>query len=777
MRRMIIIISIISGLYASTIYAQSSSEFVPDAATVALWHLNGNGDDVSGSENGLAVKADRISWLSGVFNQCAEMGNDPWSGSCLDSDGGALTASGSGCTYPGSGDWTVEAWVLFQSNSDRYDLVSHCSEDANGPGPYRLFIESGKVCFQLEDSNNSIMIQSDISPFVDLWVHLAGVYRNGQGTELYVDGLRVACMATTLIPETLPNYNVFVGGSFCGTSTGLEIDEVRISNVARYGNPESETDLCLMVTESPDQIIPDDLIITDHSSSYAESIIIIGTGTSLSRPRINDNGEVVWSHEDDVKGHTIYSSTRGQISDGPKDREPDINNDGEIIWRFGDGGGEGANGIQSDLRGIIYLGWYRDPHYDTHRINNMGEIVYNRNLWRFGEKVEEIWSNTRGRLTYSPDYTTNRRCAINDSGEVVYASYSSTDEYYDIISTERGVITNDHPYPLKGGPDINNDGEIVWHEKGEGGVWSVWSNVRGKIGDGRDPSINDIGEIVWQSIADGDEQIYSNIRGQITNNNEDNKRPQINNNGRITWLVNLNQIALFPETAPVANAGGPYIVEAMDWWEQVELDGSGSYDPESDEITYEWDLDLAVDSDDPPDGDPANDVDATGVNPEVLFPIGQTEISLVVTDSYGVKSGPDVTTVTISVINVDVEIRSDDGADTINLESDGGVVRVMFLTDASFDAKTVDPMTVVLEGMSFADGLVQLRGKNDTVPMVVDQDYDGDGDIDRVVNLDTERLTADGLDVDCWIGALTYDGYVVLGVDIAHLAPVYEGVE
>jgi hypothetical protein len=128
----------------------------------------------------------------------------------------------------------------------------------------------------------------------------------------------------------------------------------------------------------------------------------------------------------------------------------------------------------------------------------------------------------------------------------------------------------------------------------------------------------------------------------------------------------------------------------------------------------------------------------------------------------------------VSVINVGVEIRSDDGNDTINIESDG-VVRVTFLTDLlAFDANTIDPMTVVLSGMSFEDGLVQLRGKNDSEPMVVDQDYDGDGDIDRVVNLDTERLTADGLDAYCEIGALTYDGYVVLGVDIAHLAPVSE---
>jgi len=159
-----------------------------------------------------------------------------------------------------------------------------------------------------------------------------------------------------------------------------------------------------------------------------------------------------------------------------------------------------------------------------------------------------------------------------------------------------------------------------------------------------------------------------------------------------------------------------------------------------------------------------------------LFPIGQTQISLVVIDECGERSELDVTTVTVSVIEVGVEIRPDDGVDTINLES-GGVVRITFLTDEDFDALTVDPLTVTLRGLDFADGLVKFRGKKDSVPMVVDQDYDGDGDIDRVVNLDTERLAEEELVAYCEIGALTYDGLVVLGVDIAHLAPVAENPE
>ena len=40
-------------------------------------------------------------------------------------------------------------------------------------------------------------------------------------------------VSTSIVPETLTSYDVFVGGNFCGTSTGLIVDEVRISNIIR----------------------------------------------------------------------------------------------------------------------------------------------------------------------------------------------------------------------------------------------------------------------------------------------------------------------------------------------------------------------------------------------------------------------------------------------------------------------------------------------------------------------------------------------------------------
>jgi hypothetical protein len=230
----------------------------------------------------------------------------------------------------------------------------------------------------------------------------------------------------------------------------------------------------------------------------------------------------------------------------------------------------------------------------------------------------------------------------------------------------------------------------------------------------------------------------------------------------------------FANTPPVADADGPYIEWATGWYGAlVSLSGTFSYDPDEDILTYEWDLDLAVDSD--LDGNPANDVDSTEPSPIAEFPIGLTEISLIVIDECGAVSQPDVTTVTVSVIEVSVEIRSDDGTDTINMGSEG-VVRVVFITDDLFDALTVDPLTVTLRGEDFADGIVKFRGKNEDVPMTEIQDFDFDGDLDFVVNLDTERLAEYELDALCEVAALTYDGYVVDAVDTVRIVPE-EGLE
>ena len=229
-----------------------------------------------------------------------------------------------------------------------------------------------------------------------------------------------------------------------------------------------------------------------------------------------------------------------------------------------------------------------------------------------------------------------------------------------------------------------------------------------------------------------------------------------------------DRVAMFvpPNSPPVADAGGIYVARATSWdGARVVLCGGGSYDPDRDVITYAWDLDLAVDGPDP-DSDPANDVDSTEVNPTAQFPIGQTDISLIVTDEHGLASVPAVTTVTVSVIDVAIDIKPGSYPNSINLGSNG-VVPVAFLTTPGFDASTVDPMTVTLRGEGFC-GLVALRGKKQQ-PMASLEDVDGDGDLDLVVHLDTENLALEPGALECTLGALTYDLYVVSGTDTVNI--------
>jgi predicted outer membrane repeat protein len=80
----------------------------------------------------------------------------------------------------------------------------------------------------------------------------------------------------------------------------------------------------------------------------------------------------------------------------------------------------------------------------------------------------------------------------------------------------------------------------------------------------------------------------------------------------------------YPNTLPVADAGPNQVVYAwIDGIAEVTLDGSASYDPDGDELTYLWNWSI--------DG---NTFDTNGVNPTIELPVGVHTISLVVNDGW-----------------------------------------------------------------------------------------------------------------------------------------------
>ena len=106
---------------------------------------------------------------------------------------------------------------------------------------------------------------------------------------------------------------------------------------------------------------------------------------------------------------------------------------------------------------------------------------------------------------------------------------------------------------------------------------------------------------------------------------------------------------------PVADAGDDQIVEQTEYQgADVELNGSGSYDPDNDPLTYMWTWDSES---------------ASGVNPIVLLPLGNTEITLVVNDGT-VDSKSD--TVVITVVDTTPPVLICPGDVTVEQETADG---------------------------------------------------------------------------------------------------------
>lgn len=108
-----------------------------------------------------------------------------------------------------------------------------------------------------------------------------------------------------------------------------------------------------------------------------------------------------------------------------------------------------------------------------------------------------------------------------------------------------------------------------------------------------------------------------------------------------------------------------------------------------------------------------------------------------------------------------IDIKPGSDPNSINLTSKGSIPVAIFSTD-TFDAATVDPLTVSLAGAE-----VRLRGRG--TPMSAFEDVDGDGLLDLVLHVETEGLELTGTDVQAALSGLTFDGLEIRGVDTVRI--------
>ncbi len=130
----------------------------------------------------------------------------------------------------------------------------------------------------------------------------------------------------------------------------------------------------------------------------------------------------------------------------------------------------------------------------------------------------------------------------------------------------------------------------------------------------------------------------------------------------------------------------------------------------------------------------------------------------------GQVSGFSVFAITESaVIRVNVDIKPGSSPNSINLGSHGTVPVAIFSTP-SFDARTVNPLSV-----THASAPVRLKGKG--TPMASFQDVNGDGLVDLVVHVETEALEVTATDTIAVLDGQTFGGIVIRGTDSVRVVP------
>ena len=136
--------------------------------------------------------------------------------------------------------------------------------------------------------------------------------------------------------------------------------------------------------------------------------------------------------------------------------------------------------------------------------------------------------------------------------------------------------------------------------------------------------------------------------------------------------------------------------------------------------------------------------------------------------AYDGKTGYESATVTITVvetttITVDIDIKPGSSPNSIN-QGSNGVIPVAILSSATFDATTVDPSTVELGGAGVA-----VRGKGKS--MAHNEDVNGDGLVDLVVQVETQGLDDLGAGGTVELTGTTFSGEDIVGYDDVVIVP------
>ena len=214
-----------------------------------------------------------------------------------------------------------------------------------------------------------------------------------------------------------------------------------------------------------------------------------GIGSDLGI-NINNNNEIVWSERGLIMSPSrIYLNGTPISPDNHQGFTPSINNNGEVVW-------EDVSNSTSNSTSNIYF-WDKTTittitsggNLYLPVINDNSHIVWSSNnnlfLWN-GSAISQITNNTNPNLSIMD-------IAFNNNGDIAY-SYDNNELYfYDGATT---LITNTCLYPFFG---MNDSGEIVWSDLDDIFIYKngAISEVTDDELQNKYPDINNNGEIVY----------------------------------------------------------------------------------------------------------------------------------------------------------------------------------------------------------------------------------------------------------------------------------------
>lgn len=311
-----------------------------------------------------------------------------------------------------------------------------------------------------------------------------------------------------------------------------------------------------------------------YSPTFAESLIseiseqqITRTPYDNRNPRINQNGLITWTGFVNNKNQ-VFVSIDNKISRLTKhpDQEitPDINKHGTIVWA-------GKNGSDYD----IYV--YENGNIKTITQNNLEDIAPSINdkgeiVWQGGRVIQDkeghkkyvnqiLLYDRKKVIQVKTNNSNSRNSDINNSGEIVFrgtpirlnpATGRRSRGGHNIFLKKRNgqvkQLSLSKDFLLNYyNPRINDKGMVVWagqRSKGEieiflydGKKTRMITNSKGK---NRRPVINNKGKIVWQRSDGNDSELFlydGKTIHQLTDNDYQDIEPSINDRGDIVWVA------------------------------------------------------------------------------------------------------------------------------------------------------------------------------------------------------------------------------------------------